>query len=99
MAGAATARRAAPGDQQLGKAAGGAVGSPARLTPRCPKGHAGGNARQAAWCEGSTHSSQRLLDVFSGSRDVTEDHTGAILLQTVQREPVSFFSIKIFFYK
>lgn len=69
--------------------------SPARLTPRCPEGHAGGNARQAAWREGSTHSSQRLLDVFSGSRNVTEDHTGAILLQMVQREPVCFFQLKL----
>ena len=65
--------------------------SPARRTPTSlQRGNiisgTGGNARHAVWREGGTHSGQGLLDVFSGSRDVTEDHAGAVLLQMVQKK-------------
>lgn len=41
------------------------------------------------WVVG-THSGQGFLDVLSGSCNVTEDHAGTILLQTVQKELVFF---------
>lgn len=41
------------------------------------------------WVVG-THSGQGFLDVLSGSCNVTKDHAGTILLQTVQKELVFF---------
>lgn len=49
-------------------------------------GSAGHTVCHTVCHEGGTHPGQGLLDVFSGSRDVTEDHAGAVLLQMVQKE-------------
>lgn len=54
-------------------------------------------AAAPAWVLGrGTHSGQGFLDVLSGSRNVPEDHACAVLLQTVQKEPVFSF-IKNFY--
>lgn len=54
----------------------------------------------STWAAG-THSSQGFLDVLSGSCNVSEDHAGTILLQTVQKEPGFFVLVfkKKFFFK
>lgn len=57
--------------------------------------HEGGGA--PAWVLGrGTHSGQGFLDVLSGSRNVPEDHACAVLLQTVQKEPVFSFIKKFY---
>lgn len=49
-------------------------------------------AAAPAWEPGrGTHSGQGPLDVLSGSRNVPQDHACAVLLQTVQKEPVFSF--------
>lgn len=108
--GAATAGRGAPPGCRRDVLPGcGNIDSPARLSltllQRLGHQQCWGSARHAGWHKGrsperksaGTHSGQGLLDVFSGSRDVTEDHAGAVLLQVVQRDSgcfLFFFPVK-----